>query len=78
MRVLYVDFFDLLNRNVEKRYLDKEDEKDKERHRRKKPGRTFLFKYLDIIYTSYVDFTGQAWLAYNKSFHMRSVIQPNL
>ena len=37
-----------------------------------------LFQYLDLIYRVYVDFVGQAWLSYDKEFHMRSAIHPNL
>ena len=37
-----------------------------------------LFQYLDLTCRAYVDFAGQAWLIYNKSFSMRSVIHPNL
>ena len=34
-------FFALLNKDVEKKHVDKEDDKDKERRRMKKPDRTW-------------------------------------
>ena len=36
-----MDVFELLNRDVRKKDLDKEDKKEKERCRRKKPDRTW-------------------------------------
>ena len=36
-----MDLFELLKRNVEKKDLNKEDDKEKERHRRKKPDRAW-------------------------------------
>ena len=37
-----------------------------------------LLQYIDLIYRAYVDYQGHAWLLYDKSFHMRAAICPNL
>ena len=54
---------ELLNRNVEKKDVEKEDDKDKERHKKKKPDRTW-FNWLPgfLIYAG-VLVKAQPWRA---------------
>ena len=56
-----MDLFELLNRNVEKKELDKEDERDKERYRCKRPDRIWSNWLLCFLIYARVILQAQPW-----------------